>query len=367
MRVSAATEGAQTALDVSGAPSGPDSPATGKSQRGILEQAMTTEERDAALRIAKESAEASAGAAGLGEAAPAAEGGPGSKFFATLGYAMLALGAGATYAGLAYDRKEVEDAAQRLRDEGSPLAPAAALYAEQRARVEKTLEDFSNPPSDRLLPDLELDFGPHAPHVRTLVLDLDHVLVHSSWTRGTGWRTFKRPGAEELLRGAWRLGYEVVLYTDQSNVYADPIMDRLDPNREIVRYRLYRESTLYTGGLLRSGNYVRDLSKLNRDPRRVMYVTATPESILQKDSSLLVSKWEGEAGDTALLDFLPFLEMLAQAQPADLRDVVRSYEGKDVVATFKERMKKLKEQRGGGSGGGASAGAGRRRGFGGFM
>lgn len=37
-------------------------------------------------------------------------------------------------------------------------------------------------------------------HVRTLVLDLDDTLIHSDWTRGRGWRTFKRPGAEDFLR-----------------------------------------------------------------------------------------------------------------------------------------------------------------------
>lgn len=37
-------------------------------------------------------------------------------------------------------------------------------------------------------------------HVRTLVLDLDDTLVHSDWTRGRGWRTFKRPGAEDFIR-----------------------------------------------------------------------------------------------------------------------------------------------------------------------
>lgn len=39
-------------------------------------------------------------------------------------------------------------------------------------------------------------------HVRTLVLDLDDTLIHSDWTRGRGWRTFKRPGAEDFLRQA---------------------------------------------------------------------------------------------------------------------------------------------------------------------
>ena len=32
------------------------------------------------------------------------------------------------------------------------------------------------------------------------MLDLDDTLIHSDWTRGRGWRTFKRPGAEDFLR-----------------------------------------------------------------------------------------------------------------------------------------------------------------------
>lgn len=36
--------------------------------------------------------------------------------------------------------------------------------------------------------------------LRTLVLDLDEVLVHSDWTRARGWRTFKRPGVEDFLK-----------------------------------------------------------------------------------------------------------------------------------------------------------------------
>ena len=32
------------------------------------------------------------------------------------------------------------------------------------------------------------------------MIDLDDTLIHSDWTRGRGWRTFKRPGAEDFLR-----------------------------------------------------------------------------------------------------------------------------------------------------------------------
>ena len=41
--------------------------------------------------------------------------------------------------------------------------------------------------------------------------------------------------------------YELVVYTDQLPTYADPILDRLDPQR-FIQYRLYRDSTQYING-----------------------------------------------------------------------------------------------------------------------
>ncbi len=32
--------------------------------------------------------------------------------------------------------------------------------------------------------------------VKTLVLDLDDLLVHKEWTRQSGWKIFKRPGVQ---------------------------------------------------------------------------------------------------------------------------------------------------------------------------
>lgn len=46
--------------------------------------------------------------------------------------------------------------------------------------------------------------------------------------------------------------YELVVYTDQLPTYADPILDRLDPQR-FIQYRLYRDSTQYV-----NGKHVRD-------------------------------------------------------------------------------------------------------------
>ena len=74
--------------------------------------------------------------------------------------------------------------------------------------------------------------------MRTLVLDLDDTLVHSDWTRGRGWRTFKRPGTDDFLQQLVS-HFELVVYTSQLPTYADPILDRLDPHR-FIQFRLYR-------------------------------------------------------------------------------------------------------------------------------
>ena len=55
----------------------------------------------------------------------------------------------------------------------------------------------AEPGSDTLLPDL-LPFQKQA-RMRTLVLDLDGVLVQSVWQRKHGWKTVKRPGVGPFL------------------------------------------------------------------------------------------------------------------------------------------------------------------------
>lgn len=78
--------------------------------------------------------------------------------------------------------------------------------------------------------------------------------------------------------------YEIVVYTQALPTYADPILDRLDPSRYIV-YRLYRDSTLY-----QHGHHVRDLSKLNRDMRKVLFITSDAKACqLHPSNSVVVS------------------------------------------------------------------------------
>ncbi|KAK8488490.1 hypothetical protein V6N11_045053 [Hibiscus sabdariffa] len=214
--------------------------------------------------------------------------------------------------------------------------PAKALesYLDLRRLVEENVLEFTEPTSDKLLPDLH----PQEQHVFTLVLDLNETLLYTDWKRERGWRTFKRPGVDAFLEHLAKY-YEIVVYSDQMNMYVDPVCERLDPNH-CIRYRLSRGDTKY-----QNGKHYRDLSKLNRDPAKILYVSAHAfESSLQPENCVPIKPFKLEGEDTALLDLIPFLEYVARNSPPDIRQVLQSYERKDIAKEFLERSKEYQRQ-----------------------
>jgi len=123
---------------------------------------------------------------------------------------------------------------------------------------------------------------------KCLVLDLDETLVHSSF-RAVPNADFvipvhiedlvhfvyvsKRPGVDEFLNEMAK-HYEIVIYTASLNKYADPLLDLLDPNK-VIRTRLFRESCVFYGG-----NYVKDLSLLDRDLATTIIIDNSPYSYM---------------------------------------------------------------------------------------
>ncbi|KAG8492740.1 hypothetical protein CXB51_010481 [Gossypium anomalum] len=181
--------------------------------------------------------------------------------------------------------------------------PAKALesYLDLRRLVEEHLLEYTEPTSDKLLPDLH----PLEQHVFTLVLDLNETLLYTDWKRERGWRTFKRPGVDAFLEHLAKF-YEIVVYSDEMNM---------------------------------------DLSKLNRDPAKILYVSAHAfDSSLQPENCVPIKPYKLETDDTALLDLIPFLEYVARNSPADIRQVLQSYETKDIAKEFLERSKEYQRR-----------------------
>lgn len=207
-----------------------------------------------------------------------------------------------------------------------------------------------DPVSDKLLPDHPAN-ATYIPH--TLVLDLDDTLILPDWTRERGWRIFKRPGADDFLKHMTQF-YEVVVFSDQPSSYVDPIVERLDPNHFLAG-RLYRDGTQY-----KDGEYHRDLTKLNRDAGKVIYITARPKTVIQQENVIVINPYRirgedagaggisgaGNSGgpDTTLLDLMPFLESIVRLNVKDVREVVGSYKqeaeatGKSIPEIFRNRQ-----------------------------
>jgi CTD small phosphatase-like protein 2 len=90
----------------------------------------------------------------------------------------------------------------------------------------------------------------------TLVLDLDETLVHCSVEGGgpadlvfpvnfngvqyqVGVKL--RPFMDRFLRSVADK-FEVVVFTASQQVYADTLLDIIDPKRELIKHRLFRDS-----------------------------------------------------------------------------------------------------------------------------
>jgi len=168
-----------------------------------------------------------------------------------------------------------------------------------------------------LLPPLSMELAGR----KCLVLDLDETLVHSSFKpipnpdfiipvqiedQVHKVYVLKRPGVDQFLQ---RIGplYEVVIFTASLSKYADPVLDLLDSTR-VVHHRLFREAcTNY------KGNFVKDMSRLGRDIKKVMIIDNSPSSYMfHPENAIPCESWYDDEHDTELLDLLPLLETLTK-------------------------------------------------------
>ncbi|XP_010460753.1 PREDICTED: probable C-terminal domain small phosphatase [Camelina sativa] len=176
----------------------------------------------------------------------------------------------------------------------------------------------------------------HTKMKRTIILDLDETLVHST-TQIPGVKydfmvmvkmemeimpifVVKRPGVTEFLD---RLGenYKVAVFTAGLEDYASQVLDKIDKNH-VISQRLYRDSCTEV-----NGKYAKDLSLVvGEDLRSALIVDDNPSSYsLQPENGVPIKAFVDDLQDQELLKLVEFFECCDSYE--DMRDAV-----KDLVA-----------------------------------
>jgi len=155
---------------------------------------------------------------------------------------------------------------------------------------------------------------------KTLILDLDETLVHSTIKPvshhhitvdvvidkvACTFYVIKRPHVDAFLKkvAEW---YDIIIFTASMQQYADPLIDQLD-TRRLVKGRLFRESCLN-----KEGNFIKDLSLINQDLASTIIIDNSPIAYSHnKENAVPIDNWMGDnPRDESLLNLLPFLNAL---------------------------------------------------------
>lgn len=201
--------------------------------------------------------------------------------------------------------------------------PSNGYYRSVDAERERALQQgIPVPPRHYREPVIGAKFAEDA-HKKTLVLDLDETLVHSSFKpipnpdyvipveidgKLVDVYVLKRPWLDHFL-ATLAPRFEIVVFTASLSKYADPLLDLMDKSH-YVRWRLFRESCFAY-----EGNYVKDLNCLGRDLAHTIIIDNSPHSyIFQPFNAVPIGTFIDNMEDQELLEIVPTLLKVEQVE-----------------------------------------------------
>jgi len=176
----------------------------------------------------------------------------------------------------------------------------------------------------------------------TLVLDLDETLVHCSLCplqmrdhefsfpisfQNVDYDVYvkTRPYLRDFLERMCE-NFEIIIFTASKKVYADKLISIIDPNKKLVRHRLFREHCM-----LVQGNYIKDLTILGRDLTKTIIVDNSPQAFsYHMDNGIPIESWYSNPEDVELERLEKYLQELVKFD--DVRsELQRKYRIRDQV------------------------------------
>ena len=195
------------------------------------------------------------------------------------------------------------------------------FFREYIFRIEKI-------PQNELSDSNSLDFTPvRPPYILeertkscTLVLGLDETLVNFQQINYSQGVLKLRPFLLEFLE-AMSQYYELILFTTETEYYAEPIIKAIEQKRHYFDYVFYREHCIMIGN-----DYIKDLTRIGRPLDSTIIVDNMPQYFrFQKENGIIIkSFWAQDPEDKALYNLIPILMNIVEDE-SDVRDGIAKY------------------------------------------
>lgn len=181
---------------------------------------------------------------------------------------------------------------------------------------------------------------PPAQVKKTLVLDLDETLIHSSdfpphsqvqffKSGDPEFYVHKRPGLDQFLEFV-RDNFETFIFTFGDQTYAEPVLNVLCPFID-NEHRFYRDSCETKAGTVK-----KDIGIFNRDKKSMILIDDSSSATTHNPKNTIkIPRWKGSPQDDALINWLPPI----------LQECLNSDDVRKVIRKTQEQQKLDKRKR----------------------